>query len=150
MLFRSQELEIEKSKKQIELEKLENENNNLDKLAEQLGEIERRIQQEKIDQAIMSEDVEKTLNEITEEKRKKEDEEARKVILKREQRKKELEEDERKLQEDLSNKIQGSVSENTKIYGDIKRYVLIGLVTGIPGIAITYLFDKWVLFFLNL
>ena len=61
----------------------------------------------------------------------------------REQRKKELEEDERKLQADLSNKIQGSVSENEKIYGYIKRYVLIGLVTGIPGIAIAYLFDRW-------
>ncbi len=139
----AQELEIEKSKKQIELEKLKNENNNLDKLAEQLGEIERKIQQERIEQAIMSEDVEKTLNKITEEKIKKEDEEAKKVILMREQRKKELEEEERKLQEDLSSKIQGSVSENEKIYGYIKRYVLIGLVTGIPGIAITYLFDKW-------
>ena len=88
----AQELEIEKSKKQIELEKLKNENNNLDKLAEQLGEIERKIQQERIEQAIMSEDVEKTLNKITEEKIKKEDEEAKKVILMREQRKKELEE----------------------------------------------------------
>ncbi len=139
----AQELELEKTKKQIELERLEKENNNLDKLAEQLGELERMIQQERIDQAIMSEDVEKTLNKATEEKRKKEEEEAKKIILMREQRKKELEEDERKLQADLSNKIQGSVSENEKIYGYIKRYVLIGLVTGIPGIAIAYLFDRW-------
>ena len=27
--------------------------------------------------------------------------------------------------------------------GFIKRYVLIGIVTGVPGIAITYLWDKW-------
>ena len=54
----AQELELEKTKKQIELERLEKENNNLDKLAEQLGELERMIQQERIDQAIMSEDVE--------------------------------------------------------------------------------------------
>lgn len=138
----AQELVIEKSKKQIELEKLKNENNNLDKLAEQLGEFEKRIQQE-INQSIMSEDIERTLNKATEEKMKKDEEEAKRIILMREQKKKELEEEERKLQADLSNKIQGSVSENEKVYGYIKRYVLIGLVTGIPGIAIAYLFDKW-------
>lgn len=27
--------------------------------------------------------------------------------------------------------------------GFIKRYVLIGIVTGVPGIALTYLWDKW-------
>ena len=53
------------------------------------------------------------------------------------------EREERRLAEDFSNQIQGSVSENTKLFGYIKRYVLIGIVTGIPGIAITYLFDKW-------
>ncbi len=27
--------------------------------------------------------------------------------------------------------------------GFIKRYVLIGIVTGVPGIGLTYLWDKW-------
>ena len=45
----AEELERQKSKKQIELEKLNKENQELDKLAEQLGEVERRIQQERID-----------------------------------------------------------------------------------------------------
>lgn len=139
----SVELEIEKSKKQIELEKLNKENQQLDKLAEQLGEIENRIQKEKIEQAIMSEDVEGVLNEMAEDRRKREEEEARKLVEERDLKKKKLEEDERRLEEDFSNQIQGSVSENTKLFGYIKRYVLIGLVTGIPGIAITYLFDKW-------
>ena len=139
----SVELEIEKSKKQIELEKLNKENQQLDKLAEQLGKIENRIQKEKIEQAIMSEDVEGVLNEMAEDRRKREEEEARKIVEERDLKKKKLEEDERRLEEDFSNQIQGSVSENTKLFGYIKRYVLIGLVTGIPGIAITYLFDKW-------
>lgn len=139
----SDELEIEKSKKQIELEKLTKENQQLDKLAEQLGEIENRIQKEKIEQAIMSEDVEDVLNEMAEDRRKREEEEARKIVEERDLKKKKLEEEEKRLAEDFSNQIQGSVSENTKLFGYIKRYVLIGLVTGIPGIAITYLFDKW-------
>ena len=139
----AEELEIEKSKKQIELEKLTKENQQLDKLAEQLGEIENRIQKEKIEQAIMSEDVESVLNEMAEDRRKREEEEARKLVEERDMKKKKLEEEERRLEEDFSNQIQGSVSENKKLFGYIKRYVLIGLVTGIPGIAITYLFDKW-------
>lgn len=139
----SDELEIEKSKKQIELEKLTKENQQLDKLAEQLGEIENRIQKEKIEQAIMSEDVEDVLNEMAEDRQKREEEEARKIVEERDLKKKKLEEEEKRLAEDFSNQIQGSVSENTKLFGYIKRYVLIGLVTGIPGIAITYLFDKW-------
>jgi len=139
----SEELEIEKSKKQIELEKLTKENQQLDKLAEQLGEIENRIQKEKIEQAIMSEDVEGVLNEMAEDRRKREEEEARKLVEERDMKKKKLEEEERRLEEDFSNQIQGSVSENKKLFGYIKRYVLIGLVTGVPGIAITYLFDKW-------
>ena len=129
--------------KELELEKLNKENQQLDKLAEQLSEVENRIQKEKIEQAIMSEDVEDVLNEMAEDRRKREDEEARKIVEERDLKKKKLEEEERRLAEDFSNQIQGSVSENTKLFGYIKRYVLIGIVTGIPGIAITYLFDKW-------
>lgn len=129
--------------KELELEKLNKENQELDKLAEQLSEVENRIQKEKIEQAIMSEDVEDVLNEMVEDRRKREEEEARKIVEERDLKKKKLEEEERRLAEDFSNQIQGSVSENTKLFGYIKRYVLIGIVTGIPGIAITYLFDKW-------
>ncbi len=129
--------------KELELEKLNKENQELDKLAEQLSEVENRIQKEKIEQAIMSEDVEDVLNEMAEDRRKREEEEARKIVEERDLKKKKLEEEERRLAEDFSNQIQGSVSENTKLFGYIKRYVLIGIVTGIPGIAITYLFDKW-------
>lgn len=139
----SEELEREKSKKQIELEKLNKENQELDKLAEQLGEAERRIQQERIDQAIMSEDVENVLNELAEDRQKREEKEAKKIAQERALKKKQLEEDERKLEEEFSDKVYGSVSENAKLFGYLKRYVLIGLVTGIPGIAIAYLFDRW-------
>jgi len=80
---------------------------------------------------------------MAEDRRKREEEEARKLVEERDMKKKKLEEEERRLEEDFSNQIQGSVSENKKLFGYIKRYVLIGLVTGVPGIAITYLFDKW-------
>ena len=137
------ELEREKSNKQIMLEKLNQENTKLDKLADELGEIERKIQQEKLNQTIMSEDVENLLNEMQEEKDKKEQEEAKKIIDERETKKRKIEEEEKQLQEDFSNQIGGTVSENAKFFGYIKRYVLIGMVLGLPGIAITYLYDKW-------
>lgn len=132
-----------KTEKKIELEKLTKENNKLDKLAEQLDFIEKQIQKERIEQGIMSEDIENTLNKMTEERQKKEEKEAQKIILEKNLKKKKIEEEERELQEEFNNQIQGSISENTKFFGYVKRYVLIGLVTGIPGIAITYLFDKW-------
>ncbi len=135
--------ELEKNEKQAVLEQLNIENQALDKLAEQLEEVEQKIQKERLEQSIMSEDVEEMLNEMTEEREKKEQEEARKIVSEREQKKKKLEEEERKLQEDFSNQIHGSVTESTKFFAYVKRYVLIGIVTGIPGIAIAYLFDKW-------
>lgn len=135
--------EIEKSNKQIELEKLNKENQELDELAEKLAEVERRIEKEKIENNVMTEDVEKLLNEMTLDNQKKEEEEAKRIVEERALKKKKLEEEEKRLEEDFSNQIQGSISENQKLFGYIKRYVLIGLVTGIPGIAITYLFDKW-------
>lgn len=135
--------DIEKSNKQIELEKLNKENQELDELAEKLAEVERRIEKEKIENNVMTEDVEKLLNEMTLDNQKKEEEEAKRIIEERALKKKKLEEEEKRLEEDFSNQIQGSISENQKLFGYIKRYVLIGLVTGIPGIAITYLFDKW-------
>ncbi len=134
---------LEKTQKQIELESLNKENAELDKLAEQLGEVERMIQQEKLAQELIPEEVENTLNQMAEERQKKEEEEAKKLVSERDNKKKKLEEDEQRLQEDFSNQIKGSISENTKFFGYIKRYVLIGLVTGIPGIAVAYLFDKW-------
>lgn len=137
------ELDQEKSNKQITLDKLNKENAELDKLADELAEIERKIQQEKLDQAIMSDEVEGLLNEMQEDKEKKEQEEAQKIIDEREAKKKKIEEEERQLQEEFSNKIGGTVSENAKFFGYIKRYVLIGMVLGLPGIAITYLYDKW-------
>lgn len=137
------ELDQEKSNKQITLDKLNKENAELDKLADELAEIERKIQQEKLDQAIMSDEVEGLLNEMQEDKEKKEQEEAQKIIDEREAKKKKIEEEERQLQEEFSNEIGGTVSENAKFFGYIKRYVLIGMVLGLPGIAITYLYDKW-------
>ena len=134
---------IVKTEKQIELEKLTKENNKLDKLAEQLDFIERQIQKERIEQGVMTEDVENALNEMAEERQKEEEEEAKKIIQERNLKKKKIEDEEKQLQEDFNNQIQGSISENTKFFGYVKRYVLIGLVTGLPGIAITYLFDKW-------
>lgn len=132
-----------KDSKKIELDKLNKENEELENITKQLEETERRIQNEKVETGAMTEDVENLLNEMTKEKKKQEEEEAKRIINERDLKRKKLEEDEKKLEEDFSLQIQGSVSENQKLFGYIKRYVLIGLVTGIPGIAITYLFDKW-------
>ena len=35
------------------------------------------------------------------------------------------------------------VIDTEKIWGYLKRYALIGMVTGVPGIALTCLYDKW-------
>lgn len=58
------------------------------------------------------------------------------------QRKK-LREEEEKLQQNFSNKLGSDVAQSKKLFGFLKRYVLIGIVTGVPGIALTYLWDKW-------
>lgn len=139
----SDEKILEKNQKQIELEELNKKNAELDKLAEQLGEVERTIEQERLSQGEIPEDVENTLNQMAEEREKREEEETKKFVNDRNKKKRKLEEEEQRLQEDFSNEVRGSVSENAKLFGYIKRYVLVGLVTGLPGIAITYLYDKW-------
>ena len=60
-----------------------------------------------------------------------------------EELRKKLKEEEEQLQVDFSNKVGTDIAESKKLIGFIKRYVLIGIVTGVPGIALTYLWDKW-------
>ena len=52
---------------------------------------------------------------------------------------KKLKEEEEKIQIDFSNKVGKNIAQSKKIIGFIKRYILIGIVTGAPGIAIAYL-----------
>ena len=56
---------------------------------------------------------------------------------------KKLKEEEEKIQTSFSNKVGTDIAHSKKLIGFIKRYVLIGMVTGVPGIALTYLWDKW-------
>lgn len=63
--------------------------------------------------------------------------------LENEKQRKKLREEEEKLQQNFSNKLGSDVAQSKKLFGFLKRYVLIGIVTGIPGIALTYLWDKW-------
>lgn len=56
---------------------------------------------------------------------------------------KKLKEEEQQIQVNFSNKIGIDVAQSKKLIGFIKRYVLIGIVTGVPGIAVAYLWDKW-------
>lgn len=63
--------------------------------------------------------------------------------LQNEKQRKELKEEEKKAQEDFSNKLGTDIAKSKKIFGFLKRYVLIGMITGVPGIALTYLWDKW-------
>lgn len=51
--------------------------------------------------------------------------------------------EEEKIQLSFSNKVGTDIAHSKKLIGFIKRYVLIGIVTGVPGIALTYLWDKW-------
>lgn len=63
--------------------------------------------------------------------------------LETERQRKKLKEEEEKLQQNFSNKLGLDVAQSKKLWGFLKRYVLIGIVTGVPGIALTYLWDKW-------
>ena len=58
-----------------------------------------------------------------------------------EERTKENEERRKKIS--FSEKVGTDIAHSKKLIGFIKRYVLIGIVTGVPGIALTYLWDKW-------
>ncbi len=63
--------------------------------------------------------------------------------IENEKQRKKLKEEEEKLQQNFSNKLGLNVAQSKKLFGFLKRYVLIGIVTGVPGIALTYLWDKW-------
>lgn len=63
--------------------------------------------------------------------------------LKTEEKRKQLKEEEELIQQSFSDKVGTDIANSKKLIGFIKRYVLIGVVTGIPGIGLTYLWDKW-------
>lgn len=63
--------------------------------------------------------------------------------LENERQRKKLKEEEEEIQKNFSNKLGLDVAQSKKLLGFLKRYVLIGIVTGVPGIALTYLWDKW-------
>ena len=63
--------------------------------------------------------------------------------LQSEKERKKLKDEERKIQANFSDKLGMNISQSKKLLGFIKRYVLIGIVTGVPGIALSYLWDKW-------
>lgn len=62
--------------------------------------------------------------------------------LEKEKQRKKLKDEEERIQESFSNKVGVDIVQSKKIFGFIKRYVLIGIVTGVPGIALAYLWDK--------
>lgn len=134
---------IAESKKRMQLEALKKRNDELDQLIEKLTEAEEKIRQENLEDYVMPEDVDKEIQDKTEKDYQKEQEENKKLFMEREERRKKLEDEERQLEESFSSKVQGSVDESKKWFGYLKRYVLIGLVTGFPGIACAYLVDKW-------
>lgn len=134
---------IAESKKKIQLEELKRRNEEIDKLIDKLEETEERIRQENLEENIMPDDVDEILQKKAEEDAKKDEEEQTKLIKEREEKTKEIEKEERELEESFSNKVQGSVDENKKWFGYLKRYTLIGIVAGMPGIALAYLVDKW-------
>lgn len=63
--------------------------------------------------------------------------------LQSEKERKKLKDEEGKIQANFSDKLGMNISQSKKLLGFIKRYVLIGIVTGVPGIALSYLWDKW-------
>lgn len=69
--------------------------------------------------------------------------ESQKKLKELEERRKQAEEEEKTLIENFSQEIGQSIKDTEKIWGYLKRYALIGMVTGVPGIALTCLYDKW-------
>ena len=135
---------LRQSKKNMQLEKLKKQNEEIQLLIDRLTEVEEQIKQEEFKNYIMPEEVDKLIQEKTINDVKKEEEETRRLFLEKENRKKKLEDEERALEQSFSKKVHGSVSDSQKWFGYLKRYVIIGMVTGgFPGIAIAYLFDKW-------
>lgn len=99
-----------------------------------------------------TEKLKKRLEEIEKERRNKELKEKEYVEqmktneekrIEHESKRKKIKEEEERVQQNFSNKLGEDVTQSKKIFGFIKRYVLIGIVTGVPGIALTYLWDKW-------
>ena len=66
-----------------------------------------------------------------------------KLRFQKEKERKEIQAEDDLLQSEFQDILKDSVLENKKILGYIKRYVLIGMITGVPGIAIAYLVDVW-------
>lgn len=66
-----------------------------------------------------------------------------KLRFQKEKERKEIQAEDDLLQVEFQDILKDSVLENKKILGYIKRYVLIGMITGVPGIAIAYLVDVW-------
>lgn len=66
-----------------------------------------------------------------------------KLRFEKERQRKEIQDEDELLQDEFQDILKGSILENKKVLGYIKRYVLIGMVTGVPGIAIAYLVDIW-------
>ena len=63
--------------------------------------------------------------------------------LQSEKERKKLKDEVGQIQANFSDKLGMNISQSKKLLGFIKRYVLIGIVTGVPGIALSYLWDKW-------
>lgn len=63
--------------------------------------------------------------------------------LEKEETRKQIHNEDKIVQEQFFENLISDVLGNKKIFGYIKRYVIIGMATGVPGIAITYLLDKW-------
>ena len=66
-----------------------------------------------------------------------------KLRFQKEKEREEIQAEDDLLQVEFQDILKDSVLENKKILGYIKRYVLIGMITGVPGIAIAYLVDVW-------
>lgn len=134
---------IAESKRKMELEALKKRNEELDKLIEKLTEAEEKNRQEELENYVMPEDVDKELQEKAVGDYEKDQAEQQRIYREREDKRKKLEDEERQLEESFSQKVQGSVGESQKWFGYLKRYTLIGIVTGLPGIGLAYLLDKW-------
>lgn len=134
---------IEESKKKMQLESLKKRNEELNNLIEKLTEAEERIRQEELKNYFMTEEVDKVIQEKTIEDIEKEQEESKRLFIEKEEKRKKLEDEEKQLEDSFSNKVKGSVDESKKWFVYLQRYVLIGMVTGFPGIALAYIFDKW-------
>lgn len=105
---------------------------------EEMNRIEHRLEELQAENEKLKERKEESERKYFEEQKDIEDK-----IRENEELRKKLLEEETKLQESFSSKVGTDIEESKKIIGFIKRYVLIGIITGVPGIALTYIWDKW-------